>query len=1095
MVYHENRASTIRISSLTDHTTIERERGVVYARHVSVIYISVRLIISATWVRQIPLSFDLETAANVDNKVNRDSRGTDESFLHENLFVFDKAFAQEIRYLFAELDFDLYMCRDKKGKLKKPQAVSRRFPAWRPKEQHQTFVYFVRQNGRNNGLISKERDNKVGEYTEQFDLQRVLETFSDKMKIDGRYPQNCSEEYQDISVEDYLQQFEEEDAKGEMSKNLCDREDMTIDEFLRLCEEERLNKDITVEEYLKLFDNKQSSGDITIEEYLKACEEMRCKQDITVEEYLRLCEEEQVNRDMTIEEYLLLCREEECTQDMSVEEYLRLCEKARGNKDISVEEYLRLCETELSKDMTVEEYLRSYEEDQDNYGMKLEEYLRLCQEEQYLRDMTVEEYLRMCEEEQRARGMTVEEYLKLCEEEQMTRGMTIEEYLKLCEEERRTRGMTVEEYLKLCEEERRTRGMTVEEYLKLCEEERRTRGMTVEEYLKLCEEERRTRGMTVEEYLKLCEEERRTRGMTVEEYLKLCEEEQITRGMTVEEYLKLCRDERRKSDITVEEYLELCKEEDTLKGMTVEQYLQMHKNEQTSEIVTSQDVTVEEYLFLHEKEKQKEDTTVEEYLRRFEEEKEGEDLTIEEYLRLCELEQSKDLSVEEYLRQCQQDRNDWDKCKDEVQESEIWDAFKSRLYFDFNSEANECHKISEEALLTVDANKQLGTEKGMDLSEGDRVGHVGSLSLQAILVDDQVDDCLGASSVEGQTRCHLEVEAEEEEITESAAAQAESSVDDWMSFDAIGIDDEDDTCEERRVEEDLVSEFYATQSNENDMAVILQRYGLIYSAELWLLFPPFRRTPWTHISVMCRDDVLFDWRISKVVETEANDTLAIEDSEMRIALDEEAVDISSADISEHQFVEEDEVRASKVAANFAEIEFSFLDSLDDSYSNNNSTTHEGVYPDEGETNIEDRRLSTQASKKKMIPPLMEVSLHVSDEQVKNSGSSHFAPLTNLSKKGLVYKSKERIFTGSEKETKSVWNSLEKLHCKHAKTISVPETLRRTISKNRLDILEPSIEDESEGQARQENENEVASTLQLSPLRFDNFGKNLRESNV
>ena len=1137
LIYHEKRASSIRTKSATGCDLVEREPS--FSRHVSVVYISVRLIISATWVRQIPLSIDTESY--VDNRLKTESIATDESLLHESMFVFDKAFAQEIKYLFAELDFDLYMCRDKQGGVKRRQAIPRRIPVWRPKEQYNTFVYFVRQN---NGIGSDGRGRNVGDYIEQVDLSRVLETFSDKLKNDGKYSKTGKEEcIEDVTVEAYLQKFEaddkiaanlrnahigrngREDAKIEDSLRMCEEKgvckDITVEEYLRQLEESELSKDETVEEYLKYWEEEQSMRDMTVEEYLKLHEEKKLYKDTTVEEYLILCKEKERIPDMTIEEYLKLCDERKTGTELTVEEYLRLCEEERERAEISIDEYLRLMRGEISEDMTIEQYLRPCEEERTETDLTVEEYLRACEEEremygvtveEYLRateeeisqDMTVEEYLKsytdsiasteltiekylqFCEDENERNGITVEEYLRLAKEN-LTQDMTIEEYLRLCKEHKVAMGLTVEEYLKLYEQERENNGIPVEEYLRLAEENQ-SQDITVEEYLRLCKESKAIVEMTVEEYLNFCEEERERNGITVEEYLRLAEEN-LPQDTTIEEYLKLCKENNTGMELTIEEYLKLWADERSVRDVTVEEYLELCTADKY--FGSSKEVSIEEYLRLYEENRQKEDITVEEYLRLCKEDRDTEHPTIEAYIRKCELERGRELPSRGYVCPLQEDRGSR---KMTHGDSETWDDFKYALFGDLNNENREFYKVSEEVLSTEGVNKNLRHDI-MVSNEDDHFSGVGSLFLPKISLHDEPDE-EGLESIpfQGLSRNHLTAETEEEEIVESVVSHVESSGDTWMNFDTFEMGGKDDLYARTGVEEDLISEPSVISSNENDMEEVLQRHGLIFSAELWLLFPVYRRHPWVHISVLYRDDVRFDWGISQVIETEVGERMDVQDTETVDVFEEETIEFPSIDISRRVAVEEDEVMVSEVVSNFAEIEFSFLDGVDDE-KNNNISNYNEAYSNGYEKVDENHHVPKDLPMKMIARGLKQPRRHASDEQVNKTKNIHFAPMTNLSKKGFVYKSKERIFTGSETENKLVWNNLEKIHCKHTKAITVPETLRRTVSKNNLDILESSNEDENNLNVIQKNEQQIPGALLISPLKIDNFGKDLRESNV
>ena len=1054
LIFHQNRATTFRIKSGAPQKAVENERSTVFSRHVSVIYISVRLIISATWVRQIPYSFDLDTSTNADNEKRLDNGGNEEGIIHESLFMFDKAFAQEIKYLFAELDFDLYMCRDKQSKLKQRQAFARRIPVWKPKDQQQTFVYFVRQGNGHRGLGYYQQDLTVEEYIEQVKLQKWQ---SNVEKIDGEIKKDeeyCGEErYDDVSVEDYLKQCEEEDLK--------------VEDYIELCEEEQKRKEMTVEEYLRLCkEEEEGDKDVTVEEYLRMCNEEQSLKDMTIEEYLRFCEDEEGKKDLKVEEYLRLCREDQDDEDMSVEEYLKQCQNEREKNDLTVEEYLRLHkEGQTPKDMTVEEYLIlcKEEEDKEMEDMTVEEYLRLHEEGQTPKDMTVEEYLRLCkdEEDEELTDMTVEEYLRLCREDQDDEDMSVEEYLKQCQNEREKNDLTVEEYLRLHKEGQTPKDMTVEEYLRLCREDQDNEDMSVEEYLKQCQNEREKNDLTVEEYLRLHKEGQTPKDMTVEEYLRLCkeEEDEVIKDMTVEEYIKLCEEKQVSNDITVEECLRLCEEKQVSKEMTVEEYLKTCEEDQHSK-----------------------------------------DISVEEYLRQCKMEKCVHLTIEEYIFQCEQENESHANPSDDF---ELWGNFKSKLYGGESAGNSACYEITEEKIL-YSQGKQLKEGEREDGRDDNRV--IGCLSLQNITFGHDQDDFIITSDMIGQPRFRLEVEAEEEELTESVAEEAQSLVNDWTIFDKIDKENSSSADENSSIEEQCVSKVLVRQSDESDMEAILNRHGMIFSAELWLLFPPYRRNPWRQISVLYRDDVAFDWSISEVIAGEEMDETIVEELEVKNEMEEESLKLSPVVDSMHSLVTEEELLVTHVGANFAEIEFSFLETLeeDDANSNNNNnnnnynvTNGKTEFHELDAKNIEDHEMKF-AIPKKMIPKLNHNGHYSSDELLNKNVNFHFTPLTSLTKKGLVYKSKEGIFTGCETDGRSPWNSnLERIHCKHAKTITVPETLRRTVSSEfmKVDAVDTGNEAEANEQDKHDNDNEATSTLLFSPLKIGSLGKNLKESNV
>ena len=975
-------------------------------RSVSVIYISTRLIISATWMRQIPNLIQKE--GSIGNKTNgmvMKRRRSEDGSIHEGLFQFDKAFAQEIKYLFAELDFDLYMCREKQDAMKQQYAKYEKDLTWKFKEQNETLVYFVRGNGK------VRVSNEIG----MNGAKQIPMDYSDN---------NRSKHQVDVAVEDYLEQC--------LSERTVD---VTIEDCLRQCLKER-RTDVTVEAYLQKCLSERAK-DVTVEAYLQKCLNERAK-DVTVEDYLNQCLNERA-KDVTVEAFLQQCLNERA-KDVTVEDYyLNQCLNERA-KDVTVEAYLQQCLNERAKDVTVEEYLNQ------------------CLNER-AKDVAVEDYLNQCLKE-RAKDVTVEAYLQQCLNER-AKDVMVEDYLNQCLKER-AKDVTVEDYLNQCLNER-AKDVTVEAYLQQCLNER-VKDVTVEDYLDQCLNES-AKDVTVEAYLQQCLNER-AKDVTVEDYLNQCLNERA-KDVTVEDYLNQCLNERAK-DVTVEDYLNQCLNE-RAKDVTVEDYLNQCLNER------AKDVTVEDYLnqCLNERAK---DVTVEDYLNQCLNER-ANDVTVEAYLQKCLNERAQDVTVEDYLDQCLNERQSEFLVETE---EDVWSTFRydlaegcSRLlsYDTADDERLSKHRNDSDNPVT-DANNNVNKEAGEEIrTRGSCLKNLCAEEMQLDLAENQPE------TESGSTR-KVRPQIVEENIFEQYQSVDESIYE--VNF--SGYHDDLRGNKYSTVEEDIAACSFAEKETLS-MEEALERQGMIYSAELWLIFVPYRRSPWTQVSVSYYDNFTFEWSISRIEEAAA---LEIAES-VENRNDENDIALSDGF---HTRVEEDEIAQSQVAVVLEEIRFPTLDDIECSRQNDvtekeNNLTILGESKPEGVSGLGDPRNT------KYDIAIVKVD-HNHAEKKREATGKEFSSLSSLSKKGFMYKSREKIFVGHEAESSSGWNSLEKIQYKQTKLISVPETLRRTVSSE-LIKANTSGADKDEEEKEMLSQEMYSGSLLISP--FQGLGKNLKESNV
>ncbi|XP_065064247.1 uncharacterized protein LOC135690583 [Rhopilema esculentum] len=1060
-------------------------------RSVSVIYISTRLIISATWMRQIPNLIQKE--GSIGNKTNgmvMKKRHSEDGSIHEGLFQFDKAFAQEIKYLFAELDFDLYMCREKQDAMKQQYAKYQKDLTWKFKEQNETLVYFVRGNeavrvsnemGMNeakqipmdysdNNRSNHQIDVAVEDYLEQCLNERTVDvTIEDYLRqcIKERRTDVTVEDYldkclkklaTDVTVEAYLQQCLNERAKDVTVEDYLNQyrheriEDVTVEACLQQCLNERA-RDVTIEDYLNQYRHERIE-DVTVEAYLQQCLNERAK-DVTVEDYLNQCLHERIE-DVTVKAYLQQCLNERA-RDVTIEHYLNQCLNERA-KDVTVEAYLQQCLNERAKDVTVEDYLNQCLNGRAQ-DVTVEDYLNQCLNER-AKDVTVEDYLNQCLNE-RAQDVTVEDYLNQCLNER-AQDVTVEDYLNQCLNER-AQDVTVEDYLNQCLNER-AQDVTVEDYLNQCLNER-AQDVTVEDYLNQCLNER-AKDVTIEDYLNQCLNER-AKDVTVEAYLDQCLNERA-KDVTIEDYLDQCLNERAK-DVTVEDYLNQCLNE-RAKDVTVEAYLDQCLNER------AKDVTIEDYLdqCLNERAK---DVTIEDYLDQCLNER-AKDVTIEDYLDQCLNERAKDVTIEDYLDQCLNERDS--EILTEAEE-DVWSMFRydlaegsSRLlsYDTADDEKLSKNRNNTDYLMT-DANNNVNKEAGEGIrTQGSRLKNLCAEEMQLDLAENQPE-----------TKNESTRKASPLIVEENLFEQYQSVDESIYEVDFSGYHDDLTGSKYSIVEEDIAACSFA-EKEMLSMEEALERQGMIYSAELWLIFVPYRRSPWTQVSVSYYDNFTFDWSISRIEEASALETAA---ESVGNGNDENNTFLSGGFCTR---VEEDVIAQNQVAVVLEEIQFSSLDDVDCSKQNDvtekeNNVTALGESKPDGVNGLGDPRNT------KYDIAIVKID-HNHTEKKREATGKEFSSLSSLSKKGFMYKSREKVFVGHEAESSSGWNSLEKIQYKQTKLISVPETLRRTVSSELIKVNTSGADKDVE--EKETSSKEVYSgSLLISP--FQGFGKNLKESNV
>ena len=205
-------------------------------------------------------------------------------------------------------------------------------------------------------------------------------------------------EYFLVIVDYFKMSWEAQRCNGMAESEAEVPRDRTVDEYLKMVEEEVSSCRIHVENDHKLEEGgklhkipkeDQASHDIEMDEYVDFDKEDAMSHDITVEEYLKLVEEENSSRRISIGDHLQFAKDEisldiskegRISHDINLEEYLEKGEEENLLKDVPAEDYLKQEKGEISHDIA-KEIQTSYdfnEEDRIDYGMPVEDYLRLA---------------------------------------------------------------------------------------------------------------------------------------------------------------------------------------------------------------------------------------------------------------------------------------------------------------------------------------------------------------------------------------------------------------------------------------------------------------------------------------------------------------------------------------------------------------------------------------------------------------------------------------------------------------------------------------------------------------------------------------------
>eukprot|EP00794_Sanderia_malayensis_P018854 gene18854-20754_t len=525
---------------------------------------------------------------------------------------FDKAFEQEIKYLFAELDFDLSMCRNRElnssGEIESLRC-----------EQH--------------AIAEDKVDDKAAQRETRVTVDERYCKYISVLVLVGKKPMDCilkiiTQHPKDLTMEEYLQQYPP-DYLVDYSK------DISVDDYLKQCQEEK-QIDTTVEEYLQQYPPDHLvdySRDISVEDYVKQ-NQREDEKDTTVEEYLQQYPPDYLvdySRDISVDDYVKQ-NQKEYEKDTTVEEYLQQYPSdylVDYSRDILVEDYIKQNQKEDEKDTTVEEYLQQYPPD----------YLV-----DYSRDISVGDYVKQNQKEDE-KDTSVEEYLQQYPPDYLvdySRDISVEDYVKQNQKEDE-KDTTVEEYLQQYPPDYLvdySRDISVEDYIKQNQREDE-KDTTVEEYLQQYPPDYLvdySRDISVEDYVKQNQKEDE-KDTTVEEYLQQYPPDYLV------DYSR---------DISVDDYVKRNQKEDE-KDTPVEKYLQQYPPDYLVDY--SRDISVEDYVKQNQKEDEK-DTTVEEYLQQYPPDYLVDyyrDISVEDYVKQNQKEDEKDTSVEEYLQQNQTD--------------------------------------------------------------------------------------------------------------------------------------------------------------------------------------------------------------------------------------------------------------------------------------------------------------------------------------------------------------------------------------------------------------------------------------------------------
>eukprot|EP00112_Aurelia_sp_Birch-Aquarium-sp1_P022205 Seg617.1 transcript_id=Seg617.1/GoldUCD/mRNA.D3Y31 product="hypothetical protein" protein_id=Seg617.1/GoldUCD/D3Y31 len=943
-----------------------------------------------------------------------------------------------------------------------------------------------------------ERDLSKGVTVDEY---LELYTVSDDITVE-EYIDECQQMHlQDVAVEDYLRQFAIPDV------------DM-VEKYPRLCERD-LSKGVTVDEYLELYN---VSDDITVEEYIDECQQMHL-QDVAVEDYLRpfalpaddmvekyptLCERD-FSKGVTVEEYLEFST---VSDDIAIEEYIDICQQMHL-QDVAVEDYLRqfaipdvdmvekyprLCERDLSKGVTVDEYLELYTVSDD---ITVEEYIDICQQ-MHLQDVAVEDYLRPFA---LPADDMVEKYPTLCERD-LSKGVTVEEYLEFSTV---SDDITVEECIDKCQR-MQLQDVTVEDYLKQFATLAVIMG---EEYLKLCEKGL-SKGVTVEEYLELPTV---SDDITVEECIDKCQRMHL-QDVPVEDYL---RQFAIPADNMEEQYLWLCKS-GLSQDFTVEEHFKLH--------TVLDDITAEEDEICEiEKDLRQLTATahvrLEEYLKKCKSE-EAEDVTVEDYMR--KLSVPADIGVEDYLRQCRgeqlmdlldEDFNSWIKFQFDVSQSLTAREILQEHHDDEISRDLKKNEIVIYRNTEADENISLDVteiQKGNNSSPNDpHENTVGQEQITDSLIIESSLETVSSHDGDGGSLLVSRSKKGRFVIEETIAKDCMDDLKVYLNVWAFDIEDENmkmnaqgvgaqNQCSagdkvtstenivhsimncgnknmKRTVEEDVIDGCQVMEAKGTSVPKIFRSLEKKYCTEMWLILVPYRKITCTQVSILYQDITSCNWHPSGPVESVSDKSGAFKESEV-IRYDP-VIGISN--------------RLEKKVASIAEAKLSWPQK--ESNLSARDLFDLACFEEEKTETLarktESEMIAGQEPTGDVALLTVNSTITIDNVSVDAHDLQH-SSADSIKNKSFMLRSKDKLHSVSESKGKGRLKSLEKLKCKHTKSIALPDSLRRTVSSEFIKFKE-SISGSSES-IFQDIEKRSFETLQISPLKFQ-LGKNMKESNV
>ena len=254
-----------------------------------------------------------------------------------------------------------------------------------------------------------------------------------------------------------------------------------------------------------------------------------------------------------------------------------------------------------------------------------------------------------------------------------------------------------------------------------------------------------------------------------------------------------------------------------------------------------------------------------------------------------------------------------------------------------------------------------------------------------------------------------------------------------------------------------------------------------YSAELWLIFVPYRRIPCAQVSVLYQNVISCDWHFLKPVEIISNTSGTCKNrSVMQYdplfgVLNRLEKTVSS--------IEEAEMYWPQVESNLSECELLDLP----------------VYEDPKE-NIERKTRKTESEMIAQQEPTLDIPLltvaSTAATDIASFNAYDFQPSStdSFKKESFMFRSKNKLSSVSENEGKRRLSSLERLQCKHTKSIVLPDSLRRSVSTEFMKFICSDGENicGNNESSLQNIEKQYSETLQMSPLKL---GKIVKESNV